>query len=189
MSWMTRSTSPRASRASPAAGVVGAHDPRALERQQHVERGAHGLVVVDDQYRPAVHDAGSKLAMAQSPRRFASPRRATRVPRGARATGGSQADRPQHRHARDEIIELEPRQFEHRAEPVAEQQRQHAARSTPPVVTTQFSTMKYRTMSNRRAPTARRVPICLVRVLTLNAASPKIPSALIASSSTITTLR
>ncbi len=32
-------------------------------------------------------------------------------------------------------------------------------------------------MSVRRAPTARRVPICLVRVLTLNAASPKMPSA------------
>ena len=44
-------------------------------------------------------------------------------------------------------------------------------------------------MSVRRAPTARRVPICLVRVLTLKAARPKMPSAAMPTSINVTSVR
>ena len=62
--------------------------------------------------------------------------------RRAGSQRGRQADDPQHRTPADQIIELQPRKFERRAEPEAKQQRQHAARSTPTVVMSQFSTMK-----------------------------------------------
>ena len=44
-------------------------------------------------------------------------------------------------------------------------------------------------MSRLRAPTARRVPICRVRVFTLNVARPKMPSALKISTRPVTTER
>ena len=49
-----------------------------------------------------------------------------------------------------------------------------------------FSTMKYCTMAPRVAPSARRVPICLRRCVTLNQARPTIPRAVTAVSTTIT---
>ena len=49
MSWITRSMPPRATRSRPSRGVADALDTRALQRQQDVERRAHGVVVVDDE--------------------------------------------------------------------------------------------------------------------------------------------
>ena len=57
MSWITRSMPPRATRSSPSRGVAAHSTRRALERQQDIERRAHGVVVVDDQYRPSLHAA------------------------------------------------------------------------------------------------------------------------------------
>src|SRR5581483_6451110 len=61
--------------------------------------------------------------------------------------------------------------------------------ATPVVVINPFSTMKYWRMSDLRAPTARRVPICLVRLLTLKVVRPDIPRHVTLISSRVTTLR
>ena len=51
----------------PGARRVGERDLRALERQQHLERRAHGLAVVDHEYRPATHQGRVRCCDVRPP--------------------------------------------------------------------------------------------------------------------------